>query len=81
MIVFYTIVGHFMTSKHYEGLQDEIRYVDTEIIQSPYQTFTNNGCITFWYYLNSTAHQPKTGTAQLFVYLQYGDDGLKELLW
>ncbi|XP_052763004.1 uncharacterized protein LOC128205431 isoform X2 [Mya arenaria] len=73
--------GHFMTSKNHEGLMDEIRYVDIETMVSPVQTFTEDGCITFWYYLNSTNHQPKSTTAQIFVYLLYDDTQEEQLFW
>ncbi|XP_053400733.1 uncharacterized protein LOC123558624 [Mercenaria mercenaria] len=73
--------GHFLTSKNNEGLIDRTRYVDVETMQSPYETFEDDGCITFWYYLNSTEHQPKTTSAQIFVYIQYEDTGEKLLLW
>ncbi|XP_052765813.1 uncharacterized protein LOC128207044 isoform X2 [Mya arenaria] len=73
--------GHFMTSKNHEGLMDELRYVDIETMISPAQAFTEDGCITFWYYLNSTNHQPKSTTAQIFVYLQYDDTKEEQLLW
>ncbi|XP_060602790.1 uncharacterized protein LOC132755874 [Ruditapes philippinarum] len=73
--------GHFMTSKNHEGLLDEIRYVDVETMTSPFQTFIEDGCVTFWYYLNSTSHQPKSTSAQIFVYLQYKDTTEKQLLW
>ncbi|XP_053400731.1 atrial natriuretic peptide-converting enzyme-like [Mercenaria mercenaria] len=70
-----------MTSKNHEGLLDAIRYVDVETMQSPFQTFDVDGCITFWYYLNSTGHQPKSTTAQIYVYTQYEDTMDKQLLW
>lgn len=70
-----------MTSKNHEGLLDAIRYVDKETMQSPDDMFEDDGCITFWYYLNSTGHQPKSTTAQLFVYTQYEDTAEKHLLW
>ncbi|XP_060593200.1 MAM and LDL-receptor class A domain-containing protein 1-like [Ruditapes philippinarum] len=73
--------GHFVTSKNFEGLADISRYVDVETIESPFQTFDDDGCITFWYYLNTTAHQPKTTSAQIFVYLQYEDEEEKSLVW
>jgi hypothetical protein len=70
-----------VTSKNFEGLADISRYVDVETIESPFQTFDDDGCITFWYYLNTTAHQPKTTSAQIFVYLQYEDEEEKSLVW
>ncbi|XP_052815355.1 uncharacterized protein LOC128242297 isoform X2 [Mya arenaria] len=47
---------------------------------SPPQEFEQDGCITFWYYLNGTIVQPNGLTAQLFVSLAY-TAGEIELLW
>ncbi|KAL4229913.1 Scavenger receptor Cys-rich [Mactra antiquata] len=76
-----TGTGHFMTSRTYQDLIDYDSNIGIESMVSPYQSFDEDGCITFWYYLNSTEHQPKSTSAQIFVYLQYEDSGKKFLKW
>ena len=81
-MVFLYALGHFLTSKNREGLHDTERLVDVETIESPTEILPEDGCITFWYYLNTTDVRPISLAAQIFVYLKYHDLSDKvELLW
>ena len=71
-----------MSSKNREGLHDTKRRVDVETMESPSEILPADGCITFWYYLNTTDVRPISTAAQILVYLQYHDSSAKpELLW
>ena len=71
-----------MTSKNFEGLHDLKRLLDIEIMESPSEKLPKDGCITFWYYLNTTDVRPIATAAQILVYLKYHDTGGKpQLLW
>ena len=71
-----------MTSKNYEGLHDTDRLLDVETLESPSETLPEDGCITFWYYLNTTFVRPISTAAQILVYIRYFDSTARpELLW
>ena len=82
LVHLYTNSGHYLTSKNTEGLHDTKRLVDVEIMESPSEVFQKDGCITFWYYLNTTDVRPISTAAQILVYLKYHDLVEKpKLLW
>ena len=71
-----------MTSKNYEGLHDTNRLLDVETLESPSEILPEDGCITFWYYLNTTLVRPTSTAAQILVYIRYFDSTTRpELLW
>ena len=71
-----------MTSKNYEGLHSTDCLVDVETMESPSEIFSEDGCITFWYYLNTTDVRPLATAAQILVYLKYYDTEQRpKLLW
>lgn len=71
-----------MSSKNFEGLQNRRRKRDVETMESPKEVFPEDGCITFWYYINSTDVQPISTSAQILVYIKYFDTNSRpELLW
>ncbi|XP_053401382.1 uncharacterized protein LOC123549404 isoform X2 [Mercenaria mercenaria] len=60
--------GSFLLFVNWDN--DQSRYESSTAI-SPNVTFPEDGCISFWYILNSTAVQPTALSAQILVSLNY----------
>lgn len=68
--------GHFV---QFSDWSNNNNGYTSRTLRSPYDTFLEDGCITFWYYLNGSATQPHALSAQIVVSLQYGVS--TEYLW
>ncbi|XP_053401389.1 uncharacterized protein LOC123549407 isoform X2 [Mercenaria mercenaria] len=70
--------GSFLLFVNWDN--DQSRYESTTAT-SPSVTFPEDGCISFWYILNSTAVQPTAFSAQILVSLNYIDTSETEFVF
>lgn len=71
--------GHFVHLQDYDENRNQ-HFITEHSLVSTWQIFPEDGCVTFWYILNSTVARPNALTAQLFVKTVDQSEN-EELLW